>query len=166
MDLSPEVLAALIAVAAAAGFVDAIAGGGGLLTLPALLAAGAPPVSALGVNKLQSVFGTATACFTYARGGHVDFPMMAAPAFAAFAGSAAGAFLVQGLDTGFLAGLVPLLLIAIAAYFLFSPAMSEVEARSTATVAFSPWPTAWWRWPSAFMTASSARAPAPSMPSA
>ena len=48
----PMVLAALMAVAFLAGFIDAIAGGGGLLTLPALLTAGLPPHLVLGTNKL------------------------------------------------------------------------------------------------------------------
>ncbi len=49
-----EILAILFVVATAAGFIDAMAGGGGLLTLPALLAAGVPPTQALATNKLQS----------------------------------------------------------------------------------------------------------------
>jgi hypothetical protein len=62
----------LVAVAFVAGFVDAIAGGGGLLTLPALLAAGLPPHLALGTNKGQSVWGSAASLATYRRAGLVD----------------------------------------------------------------------------------------------
>jgi hypothetical protein len=51
----PLVLVALLAVAFVAGFIDAIAGGGGLLTLPALLTAGLPPHLVLGTNKLLSL---------------------------------------------------------------------------------------------------------------
>jgi len=117
----------LVAVAGLAGFVDAIAGGGGLLCVPALLAAGLPPVAVLATNKLQSTFGTATACFNFARKGHVDFRSMALPVAGAFLGSALGALIVQRLDSSFLTGLVPILLIATAAYFLLSPKMSEVD---------------------------------------
>lgn len=60
-------LAILAAVAFVAGFIDAIAGGGGLLTTPALLTAGMPPHLVLGTNKLSSTFGSATAGFTYYR---------------------------------------------------------------------------------------------------
>ncbi|MEO6379222.1 MAG: TSUP family transporter, partial [Caulobacteraceae bacterium] len=127
MHLSPEVFVTLVAVAGLAGFVDAIAGGGGLLCVPALLAAGLPPVAVLATNKLQSTFGTATACFNFARKGHVDFRSMALPVAGAFLGSALGAVIVQRLDPSFLAGLVPILLIATAAYFLLSPKMSEVD---------------------------------------
>ena len=54
---------ALFATGLAAGFVDAIAGGGGLITVPALLLAGLDPVTALSTNKVQGTFGAATACW-------------------------------------------------------------------------------------------------------
>ena len=60
-------LAVLALVAFIAGFIDAIAGGGGLLTTPALLTAGLPPHLVLGTNKLSSTFGSATASFTFYR---------------------------------------------------------------------------------------------------
>ncbi len=53
--LGPELLGILFLVAMFAGFIDSIAGGGGLLTVPALLAVGVPPTQALATNKLQSV---------------------------------------------------------------------------------------------------------------
>ena len=62
--LEPWVLVALGGAGLLAGFVDAIAGGGGLIALPALLAAGVPPVVALGTNKVQSVIGTGIAAAT------------------------------------------------------------------------------------------------------
>lgn len=60
-------LAILAVVAFVAGFIDAIAGGGGLLTTPALMTAGLPPHLVLGTNKLSSTFGSATASFTFYR---------------------------------------------------------------------------------------------------
>ena len=63
--LSLGTLALLWLAALGAGFVDAIAGGGGLITLPALLAAGLPPHLALGTNKLQSSFGSLSAALHY-----------------------------------------------------------------------------------------------------
>ncbi|WP_277873333.1 TSUP family transporter [Sphingomonas paeninsulae] len=62
----------LVWVAFIAGAIDALAGGGGLLTIPALMACGIPPVAALATNKLQSTIGTASAFFTFWRAGHVD----------------------------------------------------------------------------------------------
>ncbi|MEQ8738766.1 MAG: TSUP family transporter, partial [Hoeflea sp.] len=70
-DLSLTLALLLIAAAFLAGFVDSIAGGGGLIAVPALLLAGFTPVEALGTNKLQGLFGSASATFAYARKGHV-----------------------------------------------------------------------------------------------
>lgn len=127
MDLSIDIFALLVAVAMAAGFVDAIAGGGGLLTVPAMLAAGLPPVAALATNKVQSCLGTSMACFTYARAGHIRLAEMALPVTMAFAGAAAGAVAVQWIDPAILAALVPALLVAVAAYVLLSPRLSDVD---------------------------------------
>ena len=125
--MSGELIALLALVAFVAGFIDALAGGGGLLTLPALLAAGVPPVSALATNKLQGTFGTGGAFLAFARAGHVDFRRFARPALLALIGAAAGATVVQRVDPSFLAGFVPVLLIAMALYFLLAPAMSAVD---------------------------------------
>lgn len=126
MDLDPSVFATLIAVAFAAGFVDSIAGGGGLLTVPALLAAGLPPVSAIATNKVQSVLGTGSACWAFARRGHIDIKAMLVPTLAAFIGAAGGAMTLQAVSPSVLSGVMPIVLIAIAGYFLFSPKISEV----------------------------------------
>ena len=67
--IDPWIYPALTAVAVLTGFIDAIAGGGGLIMLPALLFAGVPPLNALATNKLQSMFGTATAFSNFARAG-------------------------------------------------------------------------------------------------
>ena len=61
VSLSIEVILMLTAVAALAGFIDAIAGGGGLLTIPAMLLANIPPVLTLGTNKLQAASGALAA---------------------------------------------------------------------------------------------------------
>src|SRR3546814_17640529 len=53
------------------GFIDAIAGGGGLLTVPAMLFAGISPINELATNKMQSVMGTAIACRNFARAGQI-----------------------------------------------------------------------------------------------
>ena len=65
--LEPSIWLLLCAVAFSAGFIDAIAGGGGLLTVPALLTAGLPPHVVLGTNKLAATFGSFTASLTYYR---------------------------------------------------------------------------------------------------
>lgn len=127
MILSPETLGFLMACALIAGMIDAMAGGGGLITLPALMAAGIPPVAAVATNKLQSSIGTFGACMAYARAGHMDLKAYRWPAVAAFGGSVGGAWLLQRVDPSILAGLMPGLLIALAGYFTFSPRISEMD---------------------------------------
>jgi len=126
--LSPEVLALLFATGVAAGFVDSMAGGGGLIALPALLAAGLGPVEALATNKLQGSFGTLSASVHFARHGHVAPREMGLLVGCTFAGATAGTFLVQRLNPEFLARFIPVLLIAFALYFLFSPRAGDVDA--------------------------------------
>ena len=65
-DLATETVLFLAAAAFAAGFVDSIAGGGGLITVPTLLLAGFSPVESLGTNKLQGLFGSGSATIAYA----------------------------------------------------------------------------------------------------
>ena len=62
----------LLGTGLVAGFVDTVAGGGGLITLPVLLSLGLTPQDALGTNKFQSSFGSGSATFHYARAGVVD----------------------------------------------------------------------------------------------
>jgi uncharacterized membrane protein YfcA len=123
----PTVLLVLALVGLLAGFVDAIAGGGGLISLPALLSVGLPPVGALAVNKAQSWLGTAIAAATYWREGLVDLRRLVPAIVATFCGSLLGAFIVQRIDTSHLAVAVPIALIAIAAYFLFAPRLTDAD---------------------------------------
>lgn len=127
MELGIDTIALLMGVAFLAGTIDAIAGGGGLLTIPALLAAGLPPVSAIATNKLQSSFGTGGAVLAFARKGHVDFARFKWPALASFAGSALGAWILTRIDPKVLSGLIPGLLIAMAAYYILSPKMTDED---------------------------------------
>lgn len=130
MELTTDILIFLAIIGLFAGAIDAMAGGGGLLTLPALLACGFPPVAAVGTNKLQSSIGTAGAIMAYARGGHIEFRKYWPVIITAFMGSVFGALLVQIVNPAFLAGLMPVLLVAIALWFLFSPRISEADRRS------------------------------------
>lgn len=130
MELTVEIIAFLALVAFVAGVIDAMAGGGGLLTIPALMTVGVSPVAAIATNKLQSTFGTGGAFLAFARAGHIDFRRYALPAAAALVGSALGAFVLQRIDPSFLAGFVPLLLIAMMIYFIAAPKMSDVDRHS------------------------------------
>ena len=126
--LEPWIYVALTGVAIFTGFIDAIAGGGGLIMMPALLSAGVPPVNALATNKLQSMFGTGTACFSYARKGLVDWRANLRTIILVFAGASIGVIAVQSIDTRALSLIIPLLLMAVAVYVLVSPRMSDEDA--------------------------------------
>src|SRR3954462_14060937 len=93
--VEPFAYLALTAVAAVAGFVDSIAGGGGLMVIPALLFAGVPPLFALGTNKLQSVFGTAVALRNYWRSGLIEWQPNRLTVILVFSGAVTGALIVQ-----------------------------------------------------------------------
>ncbi len=112
-----EIVLLLMLAAACAGFVDSIAGGGGLITLPALLLSGLTPVEAVATNKLQGTFGVAAATAGFARAGHIDFRSLAPLIAATAVGAALGALLVGTLDQQALAAAMPFALIAVAIYF-------------------------------------------------
>ena len=135
MDLSLATIGALTLVAAAAGFVDAIAGGGGLITVPALLTAGISPVAAIATNKVQSSVGTASATWSFWRAGMIDFRRIAWPLVATFVGAGLGAFALQFASTRWLLVALPLLLAAIALYFLFGPKASDEDIHARLTPA-------------------------------
>ena len=126
--IDPWAYPALTAVALVTGFIDAIAGGGGLIMMPALLSAGVPPINALATNKLQSMFGVATACSNFARKGLVDWRANRLTMLLVFAGATAGVVAVQAIDTRFLSLIIPLLLVIVAVYVLLSPRMSDEDA--------------------------------------
>lgn len=133
---APEIIILLALAAFLAGFVDSIAGGGGLLTVPALLLAGASPVQALATNKLQGLFGAASATYAYASKGHVDVRSQWPSALIALGASAAGAFAITQLPTEFIRPALPFLLIGVAAYFWLKPGLDDADRarRMSATV--------------------------------
>ena len=97
--MAPTTIALLAGASLFAGTVDAIAGGGGLVTLPALLAAGLPPHLALGTNKGQSVWGSGASLTAFWRARRVDRRVALATFPIAFAGSLAGATIVGAIDS-------------------------------------------------------------------
>lgn len=124
-----DIILTLSAVAAIAGFVDAIAGGGGLIALPALLWAGLSPTQALATNKLQGSFGTMMASWHFIRMGIVDIRTMVPEILLTFIGAVSGTLLVQQLNSAFLADIMPILLIVVAIYTLISPRMTDDRAK-------------------------------------
>lgn len=127
MELPLTTIAALTGVAFVAGLIDAIAGGGGLLTVPALLTAGLPPHFVFGTNKGSAVFGSGAAFWRFARAGLVDgararwlFPL-------GFVGSLGGAALLLVTDPKVLKPLVLVLLVGagLVVAFVRPPAGAE-----------------------------------------
>lgn len=110
-----------------AGFVDAIAGGGGMITLPALLSMGMPPVQALATNKLQATFGSCSAAVHFVRVGEVrvweNWPIF----LITFAGSFIGTLTVRQISSHALDHIIPWLLIALALFMIFKPSVGQVD---------------------------------------
>jgi uncharacterized protein len=118
-DVGVWTLVLLSLAALCAGFVDAIAGGGGLITLPALLTAGLPTHLALGTNKGQSVFGSGAALVRFARGGMVDGKLARVTFPFGLGGAFGGAALVLLIRPEVLKPLVLVLLVAVAVFLAF-----------------------------------------------
>ena len=133
LELSYELIALLFGVAMLAGFIDAIAGGGGLITIPALMWAGLPPTAALATNKLQACGGSFFASLYFVRKGMVKLGEMKLAIACAFVGAAIGTIAVQMVDTDFLETLLPFLILAIGGYFLFSKKISEEDKHQVFT---------------------------------
>ncbi|MDF8331665.1 TSUP family transporter [Novosphingobium cyanobacteriorum] len=130
MILSGWFYAGLTALAVVTGFIDAIAGGGGLLMMPALITTGLPPHVVLGTNKVQSICGTTMAAWRYRKAGLFSIAESWPKALASLAGAAAGAWLIQHMDAHVLKLVVPLLLMAVAIYTVVSPRMDDGDSRS------------------------------------
>ena len=126
-EMGLQVLLMLFGAALFAGFLDAIAGGGGIVTLPAMLLAAIPPLQVLGTNKLQSLFGSGSASLAYARQGHVDLRAQLPMALAAALGAVLGALLATVVPGEFLEVVLPFLLIGVAVYFGLKPDPGEVD---------------------------------------
>jgi uncharacterized membrane protein YfcA len=105
----------------AAGFVDSIAGGGGLIALPVLLNLNLPTPLALGTNKLQASFGSGSAAWHYARGEVVPLRDCVRGFGCTLVGAALGAWAVLKMDPLFLRRAIPVLLLGIAIYVFWKP---------------------------------------------
>ena len=121
LSYSIELLAILFATGLVAGAIDAIAGGGGLLALPVLLATGITPTEALATNKLQGSFGTFSSSLFFIRKGLINLRQIWFLILCTFVGAMSGTLLVQAISVDFLSSLIPILLILVALYFWFAP---------------------------------------------
>lgn len=126
---SIEILFFLWLIAVIAGLLDTLAGGGGLISLPALILSGIPPLAALGTNKLQGSMGTATATWMMLKKKKVSFDDVKYLMLFAFIGSASGSIAVQFMDTSLLNFIVPAVLFLMAIYFMISPHADENDTK-------------------------------------
>lgn len=131
MEISVEVILFLVLAATFAGLVDSIAGGGGLIQLPALLVAlpQLPPAQLLGTNKLPSFLGTASATISYLRRLRPDFRLALAMAIPAFTGSAAGATVATLIPKDAFRPVILFALIGVFIYTLRHRELGIVEAK-------------------------------------
>lgn len=134
MEIDITLLLTLASVALMAGFFDAIAGGGGLITLPVLFVAGIDPLAAIATNKFQAASATVSATYAFARKGMIDWKNGLPMAAMSFAGGALGALSVSLVPKEFLQACVPVLLILVAAYFAFSPKPDEHARKAKISV--------------------------------
>jgi len=125
--VTPGVLVVLLLVAVLAGFIDALAGGGGLLTVPALLAAGMTPAQALATNKLQACGGSISSSLYFIRRKVVNIADQKLNILMTFIGSTTGALLVQYVKSDVLRQILPVLVICIGLYFLLMPKLGEED---------------------------------------
>jgi uncharacterized membrane protein YfcA len=128
-DLTIATALFLLAASFFAGFIDSIAGGGGLIQLPALLI-GLPKsetAEVLGTNKLSSIFGTSTAAALYRKQIKPDPKVLLAMGLPALLGSAGGAMLASKIPTSSMRPMVLVLLIVVAVYTWFKPDLGKFE---------------------------------------
>jgi len=128
-DLTIATALFLLAASFFAGFIDSIAGGGGLIQLPALLI-GLPKsetAEVLGTNKLSSIFGTSTAAVLYRKQIKPDPKVLLAMGVPALLGSAGGAMLASKIPTSSMRPMVLVLLIVVAIYTWFKPDLGKFE---------------------------------------
>jgi uncharacterized protein len=128
-DISTLTLVFILVAAFSAGFVDAIAGGGGLIQLPALLISfpDREVAEVAGTNKLGSIFGTSAAALNYRRNIKTDPKLLLAMVLPAFVGSGSGSLLATQISTEQLKIAIVVMLVAVFAYTLARPDLGKVE---------------------------------------
>ncbi|MCP3700913.1 MAG: TSUP family transporter [Aliivibrio sp.] len=125
--LEPSTLLILGLVAFIAGFIDAVAGGGGMLTVPALLSIGLPPHIALGTNKLAATFASSTAALTYFKKKLFDPNFWKASFIATLFGATLGTLLVNYISTEWLEKGLPLIILAAALYTIWPKSVTSEQ---------------------------------------
>ncbi|GGG83437.1 hypothetical protein E2558_05080 [Staphylococcus pragensis] len=134
MDISLNIIIIIIAFGFLAAFIDAVVGGGGLISIPALLAIGMPPSIALGTNKLASSFGSLTSAIKFIRSGKVDLSIVLKLFPFIFIFSAGGASLATFLPAQVLKPLVIVILTLVLIYTILKKDWGDVRTFSKLTI--------------------------------
>ena len=130
MDGGILIYVLLFSGALLAGFVDSIAGGGGIITVPLLMLAGIPPQLSIATNKLQAVFGSLTSMIRYRQGGLFSFRSLIPGIVATAIGAVIGAVAMQFIPTRILKIVILVVLPLVFLYTLLSPDMGKKESRA------------------------------------
>ncbi len=133
MEIELSALLIIIVLGFIAAFIDAVVGGGGLISIPALLATGMSPATALGTNKLASAFGSFTSSLKFLRSRNVDFRMMMKLFPISFVVSVFGALIAVRLPGEVLKPLVLVMLIVVLVYTLFKKDWGAIERKNILT---------------------------------
>ena len=120
-----------------ASLIDSIAGGGGLLTTPAMLLVGISPLNTLATNKFQSCFGTFTSTYNYYKNGLLTEPRRFLYFFLSFGGSMVGTFLGSRISNEVLESIIPILLISAAVFFILNRGPSTSNKSSSLIFIFN-----------------------------
>lgn len=129
IEISASLLSILFFTGLLAGSVDAIAGGGGLISLPVLIGMGIPPHIALGTNKLQGLFGLASATYSYYKKGLLQKNSLILGLIYSFVGALLGAIASQFVSSDLLKKVIPILLLFVLLYTFLSPKIGFQETK-------------------------------------
>ena len=116
-----------------AGFIDSIAGGGGLIATPAYMLAGLPMHSVLGTNKAMSMFGTSVAAWKYIKSGNINWHAAIVAAIGSFAGSALGSQIALRINADTLKTIFVFILPVVAIFVLFGKKKNDNDSSAMLT---------------------------------
>lgn len=130
-----DLILSLVFFAFCAGAIDAAVGGGGLIQIPALMGAlpHSPTATVFGTNKLASIFGTASAAYSFLRQVKIQWKLLAVIAITAFISSFGGAACVSLIPQDILRPFVLFMLIVIAIYTLLKKQFGQVHVQQEIT---------------------------------
>ncbi len=129
LHLSWQYIIILFSSGLLAGTVDAIAGGGGLITLPLLIGVGLPAPVALGTNKLQAMIGTSAATFNYFKNRLISLEVVLKGLLFGFLGATSGSLVAQHVNSSFLELVIPFIMLLVFLYTLYSPKLGLLDGR-------------------------------------